>query len=191
MPRSTPTHPNLYDSMNNSSATPRWLAASLLACAVLAPFALTVTAHAQAATANATVPAPAVGQPLPALALKDQHDKAWLVPADTRLVLFATGRKASGLVQTVLEKEPREFLAQRHTVYLADMSKMPGFATRMFALPALREMPFTVGVSLQEGMLAAWPREAEGVTLIELANGLVQRIASVNTEAGLRSALRP
>ena len=59
------------------------------------------------------------------------------------------------------------------------------------ALPALREMPFTVGVSLQEGMLAAWPREAEGVTLIELANGLVQRIASVNTEAGLRSALRP
>lgn len=175
--------------MKHRSAAPHWLAASLLACAALAPIAMSATAHAQASTA--TAPAPAVGQPLPTLALKDQHDKAWQVPADTRLVLFATGRKASNLAQAVLEKEPKDFLAQRHAVYLAELSKMPGFATRMFALPSLREMPYRVGVSLQEATLAAWPRETEGVTLIELGSGVVQRISVATTKADLRAALKP
>jgi hypothetical protein len=162
------------------------LAAALLATTALAPVLTPTTAQAQT---SAAVAAPVVGQPLPVLALKDQHDKAWHIPPDTRLVLMAAGRKASNMVQAVLEQEPNDFLAQRRAVYLADMSKMPGFATRMFALPSLREMPFTVGVSLQESTLAAWPREADAVTLIELANGVVQRIASAKTEADLKAAL--
>ncbi len=176
--------------MTPTSLTHRLLATALLAAAALAPTLAPLTAHAQtpAATTAATA-APTVGQPLPTLALKDQHDKAWQVPADTRLVLFATGRKASNLAQAVLEKETPDFLPQRRAVYLADMSKMPSFATRMFALPSLREMPFTVGVSLSEATLAAWPRETEGVTLIELANGVVQRIGSAKTEAELKAAL--
>jgi len=86
----------------------------------------------------------------------------------------------------VLEKEPKAFLAQHRAAYLADLAKMPGFATRMFAPPSLREMPFTAGVSFNE---AAWPREPEGVPLIELANGVVQRIAHAKTEAELSNAL--
>lgn len=151
------------------------------AFAALAPWAMPAMAQ--------TSPAVAVGQPLPALTLKDQHDQPWTVKADTRLVLFASGRKASNLVQAVLEKEPKEFLAQRHAAYLADMSKMPGFATRMFALPSLREMPFTVGVSLEEGTLAAWPRQPDSVTLISLANGVVQGVTYATSEADLRKAL--
>jgi len=164
------------------------LAASALALTALTQLAIPTSALAQT-TATATATAVTVGQSLPALTLKDQHDKAWLIAADTRLVLFAAGRKASNLVQAVLEKEPKDFLAQHRAAYLADLGKMPGFATRMFALPSLREMPFTVGVSLNEATLAAWPREPEGVTLIELANGVVQRIAYAKTEAELRNAL--
>ena len=167
------------------------LATGLLTLAALAAFTAPVAAQAPntpppAAAASA---APTVGQPLPALALKDQHDQPWSLKADTRLVLFASGRKASNLVQAVLDKEPKDFLAQRHTVYLADMSKMPGFATRMFALPSLREMPFTVGVSLQEATLAAWPRQPDSVTLIGLANGVVQGVTYATSEADLRAAL--
>jgi hypothetical protein len=165
------------------------LARSWLAAAALATLLHLLPATTQAQTA-ATAAAPVtVGQPLPALALKDQHDQIWQVSVDTRLVLFAAGRKASSLVQAVLEKEPKDFLARRRTVYLADLSKMPGFATRMFALPALREMPFRVGVSLNESTLAGWPREPEGVALVELANGVVQRIGNARTETELRAAI--
>ena len=67
------------------------------------------------------------GHPLPGLQLKNQHDQDWRIAPDTKLVLFAAGRKASNLMQTVLAPQPKGFLAGRHAVYLADMSRMPGF----------------------------------------------------------------
>lgn len=174
-----------------SLAQPVWLAALMLLASATA---LTLPLPAVGQTLQpiqATTAAVRVGQPLPALALTDQHDKAWQVPAHARLVLFAAGRKASNLVQAVLENEPSDFLAQQRAAYLADMSKMPAFATRMFALPSLREMPFVVGVSLTESTLANWPREADAVTLIELSGGVVTRLAYAKTPTELRAALKP
>ena len=130
-----------------------------------------------------------VGQPLPALQLKDQHDQTWQIGADTRLVLFAAGRKASNLALTVLSAQPKDFLEQRKAVYLADMSRMPGFVTRTFALPSLREQPFRVGVSLDERALADWPAQPDVVLLIELEQGRVSRTRSAGSEAELRAGL--
>ncbi len=161
------------------------LAAAALALATLHWLPATALAQTTAATAAHVT----TGRPLPALKLKDQHDQPWTLGADTRLVLLASGRKASNLVQAVLEKEPKDFLAQRHAAYVADMSKMPGFATRMFALPSLREMPFKVGVSLEEPTLATWPRQPDSVTLISLVNGVVHSVAYATSEADLRTAL--
>lgn len=129
------------------------------------------------------------GQPLPALQIQDQHEKPWQVAQDTQLVLFAAGRKASNLAMAVLGSQPKGFLASRQAVYLADMSKMPGFITRTFALPSLREQPFLVGVSLDEKTLADWPRQADAVTLIRLAQGRVVSQEFATSEAQLRSAL--
>lgn len=131
----------------------------------------------------------AVGQALPSLSLKDQHDKPWQITPSTRLVMFAAGRKASNLTQAVLQALPKDQLTRKNAVYLADMSKMPGIITRTFALPTLRGFPYLVGVSLDETTLAAWPRQTDAVTLIELDQALVKRISYVTTEADLRSAL--
>jgi hypothetical protein len=130
-----------------------------------------------------------VGQPLPALTLKDQHDQAWQIGADTKLVLFAAGRKASNLAQAVLSAQPKGFLEQRKAVYMADMSRMPGFVTRTFALPSLREQPFRVGVSLDERVLADWPAQPDAVLLIDLEQGRVSRTRAAGSETELRAAL--
>lgn len=144
---------------------------------------LTSVAFAQAALPFA------VGQTLPELKLKDQHDKPWTVAPSTRLVMFAAGRKASNLVQVVLQDLPKDQLIRRQAVYLADMSKMPGFITRTFALPALKEMPYAVGVSLNEATLANWPRQPDAVTLVTLENGVIKSIRYTTVEAELRTAL--
>lgn len=115
----------------------------------------------------AQMPAPvAVGQTLPALNLKDQHDKAWQITPSTRLVMFAAGRKASNLTQAVLKALPQDQLSRKNAVSLADMSKMPGIITRTFALPKLRDLHYQIGVSMDETTLAAWPRQTDAVTLI-------------------------
>ena len=129
------------------------------------------------------------GQPLPTLQLKDQHDQDWRIAPETRLVLFAAGRKASNLVLAVLGPQPKGFLDGRHAVYVADMSRMPGFITRTFALPSLREQNFAVGVSLDEKTLADWPRQDDAVTLIRLDGGRVVSHEYATTEAQLKAAL--
>jgi len=147
-----------------------------------------VAAWPAAATAQGAMTV-AVGQPLPALTLKDQHDKPWLITPATRLVIFSAGRKASNLIQSALQSLPSDQLTRKGAVYLADMSKMPGFITRTFALPTLREMPYRVGVSLDEATLATWPRQTDAVTLIELDQSVVRRISYAATEPDLRAAL--
>ena len=133
--------------------------------------------------------APTPGQAMPSVVVQDQHEQPWRITADTRLVLFATGRKASNLAMEVLGQQPKGFLATRHALYLADMSKMPGFITRTFALPSLREQPFAVGVVLDEKRLADWPRQEDALTLIRLETGRVVAVDYAANAASLREAL--
>jgi hypothetical protein len=141
-------------------------------------------------SATAALAAPVVlEQPLPVVNLQDQYVQAWSVKADTRLVVFAAGRKPSNVVMEVLGAQAKGFLESRQAVYMADMSRMPGFVTRIFALPALREQPFTVGVNLDDQQLADWPRQEDAVTLIHLESGRVSSIAYVRTAAELKTAL--
>ena len=134
---------------------------------------------------------PAVGRELPALELKDQHDKPWRVEAGTKLLLYASGRAGSNLVLEVLADQPEGFLASRQAAYLADMSRMPAFVTESFALPALRAQPFVVGVVLDAKRLADWPRDDVAVQLIGLSEGKVVSLGRAASAAELRSALGP
>ena len=141
-------------------------------------------------SASAAFAAPVVlEQPLPTLALQDQHTQPWGVKADTRLVVFAAGRKPSNLVMEVLGAQAKGFLESRQALYVADMSRMPGFVTRTFALPALLDQPFAVVVNLDDKQLADWPRQEDAITLIRLEGGRVNSISYVRTAAELKSAL--
>jgi hypothetical protein len=133
--------------------------------------------------------APQLGQPLPEFTLKDQFEQPWGVETGTKLMLFSASRKASDLIQAVLGNQSKGFLASRQAVYLADMSRMPGFVTRTFALPVLRQMPFSVGVVLDEQLLADWPRQADSVTVITLQNLRVSSVGFAANEADLRTVL--
>ncbi len=141
-------------------------------------------------SATAALAAPVVlEQPLPVLSLQDQHAQAWSVKADTRLVVFAAERKPSNVVMEVLGAQPKGFLESRQAAYVADMSRVPRFMTRTFALPALREQPFTVGMNLDDKQLADWPRQEAAITLIRLESGHVNSIAFVRNAAKLKMAL--
>jgi hypothetical protein len=126
-------------------------------------------------------------QTLPLLALQDQHAKPWGIKADTHLVVFAACRKPSNMVLEVLSAQPKDFLDIHHAVYVADMSRMPGFVTRTFALPSLREQPFAVGVNLDEKLMADWPRQEDAITLIRLEAGRVTRIEYVRSSGELKA----
>jgi len=130
------------------------------------------------------------GDPLPTLTLKDQHDKPVVVPADLRQVIFAADNGGAGLVTGWLDAQPKDWLQQTKRVYLADIHKMPGLITRMFALPKLREKPYRIVLGREEADLAAFPRKKDCVTLLPFEAGKLGQAAFVCDAQALQAALK-
>lgn len=130
-----------------------------------------------------------IGQALPVLPTQDQHERAWQVTHNTRLLILATNRAASGLVQNLLNTQDKNFLHSRQAVYAADLSRMPGLITRNFAMPALRELSYPVGIVMNGQLLSDWPRHDKAVALLWLNKGTLERIEFAQDDTQLRHAL--
>lgn len=131
----------------------------------------------------------ATGSPAPALTLEDQHGKPVAVTPATRLVLFAADKAASDLASEVLGQEKTGVLTRLQAAYLADISAMPSLVTRMFALPAMRELPFSIGLTRDAAVLADLPRQKGAVTVIRLADGQVGSVDYARDSAQLKQLL--
>jgi len=125
---------------------------------------LTLPAFAQVALLRA-------GDPLPGLNLKDQHDRPAVIPADLKQIILAVDKSGSALVTEWLDKQPADWLPRTKRVYLADIHKMPGLVTRMFALPKLRDKPYAIVLGREAGELTMFPQRESCVTLLPVLAG--------------------
>jgi hypothetical protein len=148
---------------------------------------ITMTAVALMAHAQNTQLQP--NDPIPGMNLRDQHDDAWTIPADSKLVLFSASRDANALIQAVLVTKPSDYLETKKVVYFSDISKMPGFITRTFALPSMRELPYRLGVVMDAKESAAWPRRDGEITAVYLENQRITRIEFISKSTTLAELL--
>lgn len=133
-----------------------------------------------------------VGSTLPELTFKDQHDKPVAIPPDTRWILIASEKPVSDMVSAVLSAEPPGVMSRTRLIYVADISGMPALITHMFALPKLRELPFSIALVrevAEVNQLSDFPRQPGAATLLRLENGRIARLGAVHSAAELRSAL--
>lgn len=130
-----------------------------------------------------------VGEPLPQLQLRDQHEQPQAIPPSTRLLLFAPDRAAGDLATQALADQDAASLAAGEIRYLADISGMPGLITSLFALPKLRERPYPILLGEQAEQTAALPRKPDQVTLLRLDHGRILDIEHFSEVAPLRAAL--
>lgn len=149
--------------------------------------ALTLTVICSATWAQ--VPLLKAGDPTPKITINDQHDKPWSIPADTKLVLFSGNRNANTIVQSLLSQKGVDYLSSKKTVYFSDLSKMPGFITRTFALPSMRDLPYSVGVVLNAEESQSWPREEDAVTAVFLNQGQITKIEYIKNAESLQQIL--
>jgi hypothetical protein len=127
--------------------------------------------------------------PIPGMNLRDQHDDAWTIPADSKLVLFSASRDTNALIQAILVTKPSDYLRTKKVVYFSDISKMPGFITRTFALPSMRELPYRLGVVMDAKESAAWPRRDGEITAVYLENQRITRIEFISKSTTLAELL--
>ncbi len=130
-----------------------------------------------------------VGSPIPKMAINDQHDKPWQIPANAKLVLFSGSRGANTIAQSILSQKGADYLSSKKTVYFSDLSKMPGFITRTFALPSMRDLPYSVGIILNGEDSQAWPREEDAITAVFLNQGQMTKIEYIKNAQALEQIL--
>ncbi len=140
---------------------------------------------------TAALPAAAleVGDPLPTLTLKDQHDAPHEISADTRVILFSASRDAADLIEDALDGQTGESLATAGIVYVADIDGMPPMVTKLVALPQMRKQPYPMLLGRQAEEVAMMPREPKKVTLIEAEGGSVTAIRTIDDATTLNDAL--
>lgn len=115
-----------------------------------------------------------VGDAVPPLALADQFDKSHALSSDTRWLLFSHDRAVSDTLHPVLAALPA---AQRDgVVYVADISRMPALVSKLFAVPAMRELPFPVWLARDAASVGILPREAGKLTVLALKDGKVAAV---------------
>jgi len=134
----------------------------------------------------------AVGEPLPTLTLNDQHDKPLSIGPDTRWLLFTSEKAVSDMVNSVLSAEPVGVLDRLHLVYVADISAMPAMVTRMFALPKLRALSFSIALvsdPMQIAQVTELPRQPGSATLLRLEERRIVQVITVGSAGELRAAL--
>jgi hypothetical protein len=131
----------------------------------------------------------AVGERVEGFSLEDQHGVLRAVDADTRLVLFSRDMEGGDVLKEALADAPDGFLEARGAAYVADISRMPGLVTRLFALPSMRRRPYPMLLDREGEVTARLPGADGRATLIFLDDLRVVRVLHVATSQELRQAL--
>jgi len=131
-----------------------------------------------------------VGDAVAPIRFQTQFGDDVSVDASARLVLVSHDMDAGGIAKAVLSEHTTETLAARGVVYVADVSKMPGFVSRLIAIPRMRRRPYPVLLDRDGETSRLFPVMPGAVAAIWLADGRVTRIEQLSTEAALRDVLR-
>lgn len=121
--------------------------------------------------------------------LLDQHDQAYTLNDQTRILLVARSMEGAKIVNQALAGQEKGFLEARDAVFVADVSRMPAIVSALFAVPAMREYNYRVLLDRQPRVVQRYPGEADKVLWVELGEGEVRSQREFADPAALQKAL--
>lgn len=121
--------------------------------------------------------------------LLDQFDKPYTAGSDLRVLLIACDMTGSKLVKAALEGQPAGYLESRHAVFVADISRMPGPISSMFAVPAMREYNYRVLLDREARVANRFDAKPDAVTWLQLQHDKVVATQRFDSADALRQAL--
>ncbi|MFV3307243.1 FAD/FMN-containing dehydrogenase [Pseudomonas sp. NY15181] len=121
--------------------------------------------------------------------LLDQFDKPYTANAELRIVLIARDMTGSKLVKSALDGRPAGYLEARHGVFVADISRMPGAISAMFAVPAMRDYSYRVLLDRDARIATRFSAQPEVVTWLQVEQGRVVDTRRFDNAEALRQAL--
>ncbi len=81
------------------------------------------------------------------------------------------------------------FLTTNKAYYVADISGMPSLIAKFFALPKMKDYPFSV-LLVDEEQTKAFTKKEDNITVYTVTNGKISDIKYVKDAAGLDSVFK-
>ena len=123
--------------------------------------------------------------------LPDQFDTPHSLTADTQKLILVFAKSTGHTVKAFLKQQDKNYLPQRHTLFVADISPMPTVIRNTFALPDFRKSAYSVLLIYDENIAKQLKneKEADKIALVNLENGMVKSVKYVTTEEALKTWL--
>lgn len=125
-----------------------------------------------------------LGSRIKPFVLSDQNGKQHRVDERTRVIIVARDAQATGIVEEALARGGKQLLAKHRAVYVADVSRMPGFLRNLITIPRLKGRPYPTLLDTDGSVVSQLPTRSGYATLIFLHN---LRIAAVEHVAASRT----
>ncbi len=130
-----------------------------------------------------------VGERLAPWTLLDQHEQAYSLNEETRILLVARSMDGARLVEAALKARPQGYLEARQAVFVADISRMPSLIARLFAVPAMRDYPYRVLLDRDARVAARYPGDPAKVLWLDLEQGWLRARREFGDAGALSAAL--
>lgn len=129
------------------------------------------------------------GERLAPWTLLDQFDQPYSLDGNLQVLLVARDMEGAKLVKAALQGRPQGYLEQRHALFLADISRMPGPIANLFAVPAMRDYHYRVLLDRESRVAPRYPGDAGAVLWLDLRDGRLQAQRSFTDATALAAAL--
>lgn len=110
--------------------------------------------------------------------LVDQFDRVHTIHSDIKTILVSFEKGTGADVNKFLAGKNPDFLQKNNAVFIANISGMPSFITKMFALPKMKKYKHSILLIYDESDKRFLQKE-EKTTLYRLENGVIKNISYI------------
>ncbi|WP_415397636.1 hypothetical protein [Sulfurimonas sp. CS5] len=132
-----------------------------------------------------------VGKSLSDMALNDQFEKAQVLDASTKKVIFAFSKDIAHICNNYFVTQSPTYLSENNTQFVADVSAAPSLIRSMFILPGLKDFKHTV-LLLDDKKVAAPYRanmNLEKIVVAYIDDKSITKIITISSEDELRKVI--
>jgi hypothetical protein len=101
--------------------------------------------------------------------LQDQFEQKWVANQTPIQILFASDMEGYKLLNQYFEKnaEATKRLNVAQIVYVADISKMPSLISKMFAIPKMKKLNYSIYLDKSGEVTKNWFRTEKGISVLK------------------------
>ncbi len=109
-------------------------------------------------------------------ALFDQHGNVCSIDDNIRLIIFTKDKEASDMAHNALKDKNQKYFLDHGTVFISDISPMPEFVYKNFALPVIQKYSYLMLLIDDPEKYYKFPHKNGKITLLRLEKMEVKSI---------------